>query len=316
MTLIFKVFTAFIAVSLLFSGCANGKLSENDVTRQTDQMTPNYTASSYAESTDEASADTEEAPTETPIYDCTAILSAYSTGDVSKLSEKDLAIYNAAVDAVSEFYRDGMDDVEIITAAHDWLVTHVVYDEGMLLAVPKKQDDTENPYGALVLHQGICMGYTTSFQLFMDMLGVDSQIIRGMGYGSDIWEEHAWNLVCVDGKYYHVDATWDDFVPDEEGRIPFHLYMLVPDSVMEVLHRWEHEDYPEAVSSDLNYFINNGLYAKDAETVKKIQKQAHKNGDGYCEIMTDGDSAAFDPCAYAYWANDLGDYYVTIYWIS
>lgn len=251
----------------------------------------------------------------TPIYDDSAVVGAYKTGSTDGLDEKEKTILDEAVKAMSEFYRDDMSEKEAVIAAHDWIVTNLVYDQGELLAVPKKTPDTENPYGALVLRQGICMGYTTLFQLFMDMIGIDSQIIHGDGMGVDVWEEHAWNLVEIDGKYYHVDTTWDDFVPDEDGRMPFHMYTLVPDSAMEVLHRWNRDDFPKAESEDLLYYESNGLFAENRDDILSIQKNAYDSGEGFCEIMTRQNITDFESFVTFYWTVDLGDYYVTVYWL-
>ena len=35
--------------------------------------------------------------------------------------------------------------------------------------------------------------------------------------------DHAWNLVELDGKWYHLDATWDDPMPDQ-GEDALHQY--------------------------------------------------------------------------------------------
>ena len=302
-----RVLPLALALLLLLSGCS-ADTPHNDVVITDDnaEVTKPSTESSEPEPEIE----------ETPIYDTSKILEAHESGDTSPLSEKDKAIYDAALSAISEFYTDGMSDAEIITAAHDWIVTNITYDAGMLLAIPDKTDETENPYGALILHQGICMGYTTTFQLFMDLLGVDSQIVRGTASGDGEWEEHAWNLVCIDGEYYHVDTTWDDFVPDEPERQAFHIYLLVPDSVMEQLHRWDRDAVPSATSDDLIYYKSRGLYAEKRSDSERIQGEAHTNRQDYCEIMSPSSKAVgFNHVDY-YWVNDLGDYVVTIYWMN
>ncbi len=327
-----RAFACAILCLSLF-GCADNKVPENGgATSGTEKTESGTTAAitdgAQTEKSEENEVTEQEFPAYSsleefskaklaPLYDSGAVLEAYRSGDVSELSEKDLAIYEAALDALSEFYREGMSEVEIVTAAHDWVTTHLFYDEGMMLAIPKKSPDTENPYGGLVLRRGICTGYSTTFQLFMDMLGIDSQIVRGIAFGTDIWEEHSWNLVCLNGKYYHVDTTWDDFVPDEEGRIPFHTYLLVDDSAMETLHQWDHSAWPAAEYDDLNYFVKNGLYASKKSEIEAIQEDAYSKGWTYCEVMTDSDKLiSFSKHAYAYWTTDLGEYYVTVYWIE
>lgn len=259
----------------------------------------------------------------TPIYDNTAVISAYESKDTSSLDEKQLAVYNAAVSAIAEFYTDEMSDEEIILAAHDWIVTHTTYDENMLLAVPKQSPDTENPYGLLISHQAICMGYTTTFQLFMDMLGVESVIVRGSSDG----EEHAWNMVNLDGEWYHVDVTWDDFIPDPDNRPPLHLYCFVTDELMKIKHVWDPDTVPEATDDSKVYFKTHGKYAATKEEAEALLNEAYNIGLTYAEIMYDAsakrelnkfkenDIVSFAH-AYQYWLNDFNDYIVIIYWLS
>lgn len=269
-----------------------------------------------ASSTQDITENLRPAPSEqtdlTPIYDCTAILEAYRSEDPSSLSEKDRAIYDGAVNAISEFYSQDLSEEDAVIAAHDWLVTHVTYDKKMLLPVPKQSKDSENPYGAFKLGQAICMGYTTSFQLLMDMLGIQCIIVRGSSEG----EEHAWNMVNLDGNWYHVDVTWDDFVPDEDNRPPFHTYVLVPDSVMEQLHIWDRENSPKAESTDRIYFKTHGLYAQSVSKVRQLLNSAYANYEKYAEIMTSSvDTCAMDHVT-SYWPQNLGEYAVTIYWLE
>ncbi len=317
-----KKLPIILAAVMLLSSCGAAPLPPVDYsetgTAQAEVTSPESTDEAPASSADGTAPEITEPDNPeglTPIYDLSAINAAYASGDRSGLSKKDSDILEAAERAVSEFYREGMSERETVFAAHDWLVENVTYDEKMLLAIPKQTPDSENPYGALCLGQAICMGYTTSFQLFMDMLGIKCSIVRGEGFGEDVWEEHAWNLVEVGGNYYHVDVTWDDFVPDEAGRIPFHIYTMVDDTAMEELHSWDHEKYPAATVFDPSYYTENGFYAETAEEVREIQRRASESGLKWCEVMTPGDLTAFSSCVEYYWPSSVGDYSVTVYWL-
>lgn len=61
-------------------------------------------------------------------------------------------------------------------------------------------------YGAIVEGRAVCEGYAKAFQLLSSRVGVECCTIRGQGDGIS----HMWNLVNIDGSWYHVDATWDD----------------------------------------------------------------------------------------------------------
>lgn len=294
-----KIITAALISALILgaSGCAAHKPE--------DRQTPDKTSIIEYES------DTIAEPT--PIYDNTAVVSAYKSGDASKLSEFDKAVYDAAIAGVNAFYREGMSDEEIVLAAHDYIVTLSTYDIDNLALIPKRSENSESPYGALINKRAICMGYTTSFQMFMDMLGVESIIVRGEAHD----EEHAWNMVHIGENWYHVDCTWDDFVPDYEGRRAFHIYCMITDSSAEKEHKWNRESAPKAESDDLNYYRANNLYAESDEQVKNILTPAVESG------FTDVEFAVPKQCdtpippidgvsGYSIWKSELDTYDVAV----
>lgn len=58
--------------------------------------------------------------------------------------------------------------------------------------------------GALGNGKAVCQGYTEAMDLLMNLVGVDvdQAISKSM--------DHSWNSVKIDGKWYLLDATWDD----------------------------------------------------------------------------------------------------------
>ncbi len=80
-------------------------------------------------------------------------------------------------------------------------------------------------YDNIVGHTSVCQGYAEAYWLLMNRLGVDCKIVTS-------WDlNHAWNLVKVGGKWYHVDVTWNDPLPNREGRSR-HEYFLLSDEEM------------------------------------------------------------------------------------
>ena len=308
------------AMILSLAGCANNSPEKNVFTGDENVGTDgeNIPGETDDENPDEQSPaedgeDAKEAGL-TPIYDSSAVLEAYRSGDESALDEKQKTVLDAAKKAIEEFSRPDMSEENLVIAAHDWLTTHCTYDTGMLGLLKDQTPDSENPYGVFTEGMGICMGYTTTFQLFMDMLGIESMIVRGEAYD----EEHAWNLVNLDGQWYHVDCTWDDFVPDDDPNRPaFHLYVLVPDSAMEMQHIWKHEDYPAATAEDRIFLKTHGKYAQTQADCIYALNSAIDMGLDYAELMSDTmDNFVFNGTGVTYWPTDLGKYYVAVFWLS
>ena len=61
-------------------------------------------------------------------------------------------------------------------------------------------------YGALINGKAVCQGYAEAYMMLCSLAGL--QCYRAAGMAGD-WS-HLWNIVKLDGKYYHVDVTWMD----------------------------------------------------------------------------------------------------------
>lgn len=92
-------------------------------------------------------------------------------------------------------------DIEKLIYVHDYLVDNVQYDEG--------NNENNNIYGALVLKDTMCMGYSQAFCSLVQKLGYKAYVVSSNEL------EHAWNMILLNGSYYFVDCTWDDPVFSE-----------------------------------------------------------------------------------------------------
>ena len=154
-------------------------------------------------------------------YSMDAILSSYQSGDTSGLSEKDCAIYEKARSVIAQTISSDMEKWEKALAIHDWMTHNLEYDPDGLSNDPnvKVDPDSSIPYGPLVNGKAICEGYSTTYDLFMKMLGIDCVVVKGEAND----EYHNWNKVKLDdGNWYCVDVTWDD--PIDAG--PMNLSLI------------------------------------------------------------------------------------------
>ena len=181
---------------------------------------------------------------EMPRYDTGPVTEAYRTGDSSALSEQDKAILEACSQALEEVLSDGMSPAQQELAVHDWIIDHAAYDEAH--ASPNRS----HPYGLLVEGQAICMGYANTFQLFMDLL--DIPCVTVIGASGDSREDHAWNLVELDGDWYAVDVTWDDplgsyeDVPAASQSAHHRYFNVTSDFLRQTDHQWDYDAVQEA----------------------------------------------------------------------
>lgn len=190
------------------------------------------------------------------LYDTTPVSDAYLSGDSSGLDDFQLAVLNAAKEVISTEITPEMTDYEKELAIHDHMILNISYDDKMLGFFETHDENSVNPYGALINGKAICSGYTSTFQMFMDMLEIPCMSVQAADISG---EEHAWNIVQIGGGWYYVDVTWDDPIPESDNALIRHKYFNVSDSYMSVKHEWEGEDYPRS-STLLDSYIAHNLH--------------------------------------------------------
>ncbi len=188
-------------------------------------------------------------------YDTSAILEAYASGEEAGLSEKDAAVLAKCREALALAIKPGMTDFQKELNLHDWLVQsyYGCYDRTVHDPLtPMGREDNLNPYGLLVRGYGVCLSYATTFQLLMDLAGVECITVIGASSGSS--SDHAWNMVKLEGEWYCVDPTWNaayqEKLTEETMWSWQHRYFNVTSQEMrDSDHQWDYEKIPEAAAT-------------------------------------------------------------------
>ncbi|MBO5221165.1 MAG: leucine-rich repeat protein [Clostridia bacterium] len=125
--------------------------------------------------------------------------------------------------AVSEILNElnlwDASDYDKVKGIYDWITENITYDYDW--------DDTtsedlykHSTHAAVMTKTAVCQGIASLYYRLSLELGVDCRYISGVA-GQTEQENHAWNIVCLEGKYYHMDPTWD------LGMINVYRYFLV-----------------------------------------------------------------------------------------
>ena len=175
-------------------------------------------------------------------YDTAPLLEAWRTGDRSALSEDDQALLLYCEAALEACISDGMSDYEKELAVHDWIIGRAEYDWS-------HSDRSLTPLGLLQDGTAICLGYASTFQLLMDLLGIECITVVGASFGSS--EDHAWNMVKLDGAWYCVDVTWDD--PGGGGQAIHRYFNVTSQFMRDTDHQWDYGAVPEATAEEYAY---------------------------------------------------------------
>lgn len=164
-------------------------------------------------------------------------------------------------------------DFEIALWLHDWLTDNADYDESY----------TEyGPDGVLLKGTGVCQSYTLAYGLLLDEMGIENQPVYSMAMN------HMWNLVKLEGNWYHIDCTWDD---PTGGGAENHDYFGLSDALMSRDHSWDDADsLPACSSNDCNYYLRTGectVVSNQSEMYEAIRQQLTAD---YAEITLYNDA--------------------------
>ena len=227
---------------------ASYKASEQDIATYSMLYDAVKGIDSAADSTIEATTElqlVEEIKGQIPVYDSSAILEAYRTDDASLLTDPmEQEVLSTCKDIINALITEDMSDYEKEKAIHDYIVVHTNYDANALEHEGFYTPYADQPYGTLIHGTSICIGYASTFQLFMDMLDIECVTI--LGTANLDRGDHAWNAVKLDGNWYMVDVTWDDPIHKNPDNISY-KYFNVSNNVMKSSnHFWEEDSYPNA----------------------------------------------------------------------
>ena len=146
----------------------------------------------------------------------TKIAFTYLTNAKEEQQELDAALQEVK----SKIDTSGMSDEEIVLAYHEYLTSTVAYAYEDYFNGTIAANHGYDMYGALVKHSCVCQGYAETMFYLLREAGLSCAIASSENIN------HAWNIVKIHGKWYHIDATWDDPVWDMPGR-SYHDYFLV-----------------------------------------------------------------------------------------
>lgn len=98
-------------------------------------------------------------------------------------------------------------DYDKVQSIYDYVCRHVSYD--VVHKKKEQQHKKTTAYAALKYRAAVCQGYAVLLYRLLREEGIDARVVTGIATHDGKEEFHAWNLVCLDGLYYNLDATWD-----------------------------------------------------------------------------------------------------------
>lgn len=97
----------------------------------------------------------------------------------------------------NEVTNDSMSDIQKARALHDWICANTEYDTDNINA-----DRNHHDASVFMNTKTVCEGYASLYDLLLREAGIESYYVHS--------NDHAWNILNIDGHYFHSDTTWDD----------------------------------------------------------------------------------------------------------
>lgn len=117
--------------------------------------------------------------------------------------------YKGKVLQITQGIPSGASDFDKVLYLHDYLVQNYAYDHEGAYGTPIR-----DAYHFFQTGRGVCQAYMLAMIALCEEVGIPCLPVT-----SDAME-HAWNLVKLDGTWYHVDVTWDDAGGEESDVYP------------------------------------------------------------------------------------------------
>ncbi len=144
-------------------------------------------------------------------------------------------------------------------------------------------------YSALVLGSADAYGYAGAMKLLLEEYDIYSILV----FGETTEGDHVWNIVYADGKFYHLDALWNDADLDFAEDIVFHGYFNLSSEAISKDHTMRDGDImPEAVDNG-DYYLSRGLFIHNTMELDRIAYReilgAGYTGSEFIELYPDFD---------------------------
>lgn len=160
-------------------------------------------------------------------------------------TDDQISYINHEVDnIINQYYDQNASLKDNLKNIHDYIINQVSYDVNYK---ENKSLLTYTAYGVLKNNLATCNGYTDLMAIILSKLDIKNFKVAYNPEGKSADEGHVWNAVYIDGKWLHLDLTWDDPVSSNGQEYLYHKYFLVTTEEM------KEADEGEVVITEHNY---------------------------------------------------------------
>lgn len=188
---------------------------------------------------------------------------------------------DAAAEEIVRQAREKTTDFEKELVVHDALIAQCSYSDS--------EDNLykRSVYGVLCGGSAACEGYAKTAKYVFDRLSIPCYVVVGESTPPGAQTQtHMWNIVQIDGEWYHLDLTWDDPVLEKGGDMISYTYFNVNDRQIGATHT-QYKSVNACTATAQNYFVHERLsfvdygVAEQERTVEIGVRQLSLDSDGF-----------------------------------
>ena len=172
--------------------------------------------------------------------------------DREEIAETNDAILESMISMFADIGR--LDpSYETVKAVYEYMVRNCSYDEMNL---------DQSMYSAMVLHSGVCASFSKAFEFIMQCLGIPCTVVYGRLTKSEgvlgTTLGHEWNILELDGQWYHVDVT-SAICISEEDKVDYRFLCATTQEILKTHVIDNTVPIPDCSSTDYEFFRYHGL---------------------------------------------------------
>lgn len=164
---------------------------------------------------------------------------------------------------------NGLSEYETEREIHDLLCRNVEYEN--------QGEISHTILGAIVYKKCVCDGFTKLAKLLFDYVHIYSHVVSGQACNQNSkLEPHAWNIVKINGEFYHLDITFDKTMTQKNTRYD---YFNLTDAEIKIDHVYNASGHPNCCKTDYNYFYIEKMFMHTKGDLEKSLRSKLLRGD-------------------------------------
>lgn len=174
---------------------------------------------------------------------------------------------NKILKSLAALTKNCLTDFEIEKVVCDYLIKNTNYEINNTY--------NQNAATVLVKNKGQCSGIARAVKYIFDYFDIECLKIDGTAGEAGTYGPHSWNIVKIDGEYYHLDVTCMIGANMSKSQPFRYAYLNYSDTQIATNHTWERDKYPKCnvdspIKTTQTTTANTSAYANSSQSTGRV----------------------------------------------